>query len=171
MAVRKRRRRGPLELLGARVQGSHSSSTGNAAMSIQESVALALKDAELSEFSAWQDLDALSARTEIDQIDLLEEQVRVDGDRIEGPINVFVTLHYGDRADGFEETEEFPGRFTATWKETVSSSTTFTSMYVRFTSKCLFLPASGGSPSPRARRRSRCPAQARCARRRGSARP
>jgi hypothetical protein len=54
-------------------------------MSIQESVALALKDAELSEFSAWQDLDALSARTEIDQIDLLEEQVRVDGDRIEGP--------------------------------------------------------------------------------------
>jgi hypothetical protein len=82
-------------------------------MSIQESLALALKDAELTDFSAWQDLDALSARTQIEQIDLLEDQVRVDGDRIEGPINVFVTLHYGDRADSFEETEEFPGRLKA----------------------------------------------------------
>lgn len=61
-------------------------------------------------FSAWQDLDVLSKRTELDAVELDERSVRWDGGSFEADLTVYVGLTYGDTdKDGFSTSDSFPG--------------------------------------------------------------
>lgn len=76
-------------------------------------LAEAVRGTDLAGTKAWDDLDILSSNTHVEAIEVFEDEIRFDGSRIEGPINVHVTLQYsGDVI----LSESFPGRFEATWK-------------------------------------------------------
>ncbi len=72
-----------------------------------------MKATELRETEAWQDLSALSSNTYVDTIETFDDEVRIDGDRFEGPLIWHVTLHYGQHAseDELVISDSFPGSF------------------------------------------------------------
>ena len=71
----------------------------------------AVSGAELSEYEAWSDLDALSNRTSIDKIEVNPEGIISAGnERFRGIFNVYVALHYGDQ-DELVTSEAFEGSF------------------------------------------------------------
>jgi hypothetical protein len=76
-------------------------------------IAEAVRKLELSETEAWADLDVLSSNTHVEAIEVFEDEIRYDGNRYEGPINVHVTLRYPENVT---LSETFPGRFEAKWK-------------------------------------------------------
>ena len=72
----------------------------------------AVSHAELSEYDAWSDLDALSNRTSIDQIEVDPEGIISKGDRkFKGIFNVYVALHYGGNREELVTSEAFEGTF------------------------------------------------------------
>ena len=73
----------------------------------------AVRNTELAETEAWADLDILSTNTHIEAVEVFEDEIRSDGERFEGPINVHVTLQY---SDDVTLSETFPGRFEGSWK-------------------------------------------------------
>jgi Predicted pPIWI-associating nuclease len=77
-------------------------------------IAAAVRGIELSQTAAWSDLDMLSSNTHIEAIEVFEDEIRADGARFVGPINVHVTLQY---PEDVTLSETFPGRFEATWKD------------------------------------------------------
>ena len=68
---------------------------------------------ELSESSSWSDLDALSNRTYVDQIEVDPAGVIIErGGHFQGMMNVYVLLEYGSSGDDrFETSDSFLGRF------------------------------------------------------------
>lgn len=80
---------------------------------LQESIIAAVKATELVETEAWQDLIALSSNTYVDTIETFDDEVRIDGDRFEGPLTWHVTLHYNQHAseDELVISDSFPGSF------------------------------------------------------------
>lgn len=63
-------------------------------------------------------LDELSSETVVDDIDIdegsLEATKEKDGTlRIEGVVNVYVILSYGDKKDSISRGDSFPGHFSA----------------------------------------------------------
>lgn len=81
--------------------------------SLRESILAAVKAHELTETEAWQDLSALSSNTHVDTLETFDDEVRIDGDRFEGPLTWHVTLHYGqhDSDDELIASDSFPGSF------------------------------------------------------------
>jgi hypothetical protein len=77
-------------------------------------VAEAVRGTELVGTEAWGDLDILSSNTHVEAIEVFEDEIRFDGSRIEGPINVHVTLQY---PEDVVLSETFPGRFEASWEK------------------------------------------------------
>lgn len=75
-------------------------------------IAEAVRDTELSETAAWNDLDILSSNTHVEAIEVFEDEIRTEGDSFEGPINVHVTLQY---PEDVTMSETFPGRFQGRW--------------------------------------------------------
>lgn len=80
---------------------------------LRENIIAAVKATELTETEAWQDLSALSSNTYVDTIETFDDEVRIDGDRFEGPLTWHVTLHYGQHAseDELIISDSFPGSF------------------------------------------------------------
>jgi hypothetical protein len=80
---------------------------------LRENIIAAVKATELTETEAWQDLSALSSNTYVDTIETFDDEVRIDGDRFEGPLTWHVTLHYGQGAseDELVISDSFPGSF------------------------------------------------------------
>lgn len=73
----------------------------------------AVKATELTETEAWQDLSVLSSNTYVDTLETFDDEVRIDGDRFEGPLTWHVTLRYGQHAseDELVISDSFPGSF------------------------------------------------------------
>jgi hypothetical protein len=80
---------------------------------LREKIMAAVKEKELTETEAWQDLSALSSNTYVDTIETFDDEVRIDGERFEGPLTWHVTLHYGERDSEPELviSDSFPGSF------------------------------------------------------------
>lgn len=77
-------------------------------------IADAVRNVELTEMDAWNDLDALSSNTRIEAVEVFEDEIRFSGEAFQGPINVHVTLRYPENVTF---TETFPGRFEGKWRE------------------------------------------------------
>ncbi|WP_299819158.1 hypothetical protein [uncultured Roseibium sp.] len=88
---------------------------------LRENIIAAVKTKELTETEAWQDLSALSSNTYVDTIETFDDEVRIDGDRFEGPLIWHVTLHYGPHAseDELIISDSFPGSFEGHLKDGV----------------------------------------------------
>jgi Predicted pPIWI-associating nuclease len=71
-----------------------------------------VKNLELTATGAWSDLDILSSNTQVEAIEVFEDEIRQFPDRFEGPINVHVTLNY---PEDVMLSETFPGRFEGRW--------------------------------------------------------
>ncbi len=80
---------------------------------LRENIIAAVKATELTETDAWQALSALSSNTYVDTIETFDDEVRIDGDRFEGPLTWHVTLYYGQHAseDELIISDSFPGSF------------------------------------------------------------
>ena len=78
-----------------------------------------LRDLALSEgTNLFPELDELSSGTVIDDIDIDEGSLEVtketNGDlNVDGVVNVYVTLNYGDKRDPAAFGDSFPGHFSA----------------------------------------------------------
>jgi hypothetical protein len=78
-------------------------------------IATAVREIELSTTDAWSELDILSSNTQVEAIEVFEDEIRQANDgKFEGPINMHVTLQYPENITMFET---FPGRFEGTWKD------------------------------------------------------
>lgn len=78
-----------------------------------KAIAAAVRDVDLAEMEAWNDLDVLSTQTRVDEIEVFLDQIKEVQDGYEGALNVHCTLEYGDSGDSFTLSETFPGRFRA----------------------------------------------------------
>jgi hypothetical protein len=76
-------------------------------------IAEAVRNVEIVGTEAWGELDLLSSNTLVEAIEVFEDEIRFDGTRFAGPINVHVTLEY---AKDVTLSETFPGRFEARWE-------------------------------------------------------
>lgn len=78
-----------------------------------------LRDLALSEgTNLFPELDELSSGTVIDDIDIDEGSLEVtketNGDlNVDGVVNIYVTLNYGDKTDRAAFGDSFPGHFNA----------------------------------------------------------
>ena len=77
-------------------------------------VAATARDIEVSETEAWDDLDALSSNTHVDDIEVFTDEIKLRADIVEVPVNVHCTLTYGNDKDGLTLSEAFPGRSEGT---------------------------------------------------------
>jgi hypothetical protein len=68
---------------------------------------------ELTETSAWNDLDVLSTHTYIDGIEVDPAGIIFEnGKKFHGVVNIYVLLEYGPNgSDNFQTSESFLGRF------------------------------------------------------------
>jgi hypothetical protein len=78
-----------------------------------------LRDRALSEgANLFPELDEISKQTVVDDIDIDEGSLQVSEEkngtfRVDGVVNVYVTLNYGDKKDTVEFNDSYPGHFTA----------------------------------------------------------
>ena len=63
----------------------------SAASKQSHEIAEAVRNVEIADTEAWRDLDSLSSNTLVDAVEVFEDEIRFDGTRFEGPINVHVT--------------------------------------------------------------------------------
>lgn len=87
--------------------------TSSAASKQTHEIAEAVRNVEIVDTEAWPKLDSLSSKTLVEAVEVFEDEIRFDGTRFVGPINVHVTLQY---AKDVTLSETFPGRFEARWK-------------------------------------------------------
>ncbi|WP_315707343.1 MULTISPECIES: hypothetical protein [unclassified Bradyrhizobium] len=81
-------------------------------------IAEAVRSLQLTQTEVWNELDALSFNTQVEAVEVFEDEIRVNGARFEGPINVHVTLGYPENVT---LSETFPGRFEARWRDDAPS--------------------------------------------------
>ena len=77
---------------------------------LQDKIASAMRQVDIGQFSGWNDLDQLATRVEIQDLEVFESEIVVDGDTFIGPVNVYVVLHYGNE-DGDAFPDSYPGSF------------------------------------------------------------
>lgn len=65
---------------------------------------------DLASYSAWDDLDALSANTVVDHIDLMRDGIFKEGNSFTGICTFYVDLNYGQGEDAVTLPEAFPGK-------------------------------------------------------------
>jgi hypothetical protein len=82
---------------------------GEDADRIAEAVANIADD--LTPYSAWNELDALSSHTEVEAVEPLESQIFLEENRFAGNCVVYVQLNYGDRGDSASLSDSYPGKF------------------------------------------------------------
>jgi hypothetical protein len=82
-------------------------------------------------------LDELSSATVVEDIDIDESSLTATKEKggwlhVDGVVNVYVTLNYGDKNDSVSRTDSFPGHFTALVNDTrvrLESTTVDTSSF------------------------------------------
>jgi len=72
----------------------------------------AVSNAALTEYDAWNDLDALSTHTDVDGIDVDPAGIELNGDEFRGLAAIYVALQYGSgNEERFETSDTFEGQF------------------------------------------------------------
>ncbi len=72
----------------------------------------AVSNVRLTDFDAWNDLDALSSHTGVDGIDVDPEGIIVSGESFQGLAAIGVALRYDPDGDaGFVTSDTFEGQF------------------------------------------------------------
>lgn len=69
----------------------------------------ALRKTDFTSLEGWEELEELSSHTELDDIEIFEEEITIKDDKFSGPINVYVLLNYGDDDDESSISSGFPG--------------------------------------------------------------
>lgn len=96
----------------------------------------AVSDYDIYDSAAWQELDALSANTHVEQIEVIPEGIFETADGFLATGTIYVTLHYGSGNEAIAVSESFPieaagdfekrGRkITATIKEFLVDTSSF----------------------------------------------
>ncbi|WP_114857438.1 hypothetical protein [Azospirillum brasilense] len=68
-------------------------------------------------FTGWRHLEELSSYTEIEDVEVFEDEIAVENDELKVPANIYVSLNYRDK-DGDESFHDaFPGAFTVSIKD------------------------------------------------------
>lgn len=76
-------------------------------------IAEAVENSNVTDFEAWNALDALSTHTEFDGVDVAEESLRWDDKKFVADVTVFIGLHYGKGDDdGISTSDSFPGEIS-----------------------------------------------------------
>lgn len=87
----------------------------------REAIIEAVKAAatDLTAFSAWADLDALSTHTSVDSVEVLPEGIVLNTDEtFQGVLNLYLTLQYGhDNNEGFSTSESMLAKFSGSFDE------------------------------------------------------
>ncbi len=68
-------------------------------------------------YTGKKDLDDLSSRTEVDDVDVYEKQISFDGRNFSGLCELSVTMNFDDDEDLDWRTEVFPGHFSGRLEE------------------------------------------------------
>lgn len=94
----------------------------------------AVSAVEVTEFSAWKDLDSLSTHTSVEEIEAVPEGIFEDGENgFAAVATVYVDLNYGDKADGVSSSDSFPvqvqGHFASDGKAIVDDVSVDTSSF------------------------------------------
>jgi hypothetical protein len=76
-------------------------------------VAEAVRSHDLGGTEAWRDLSILSNETQVDTLEVFEDEIIGEEDGFSGPLLWHVTLNYGSGDDAVVASESFPGRFCA----------------------------------------------------------
>src|SRR5437868_6114509 len=78
---------------------------------LRRRIADAVKEVELSDTSAWADLDILSTHTRIEGVDVEPDSVVLDAQgHFRGVVNIYLSLQYGSESDdGFMSSDSFLG--------------------------------------------------------------
>lgn len=80
---------------------------------LRRRIAEAVRGIELSETSAWNDLDILSTHTRVEGINVDPDGVVLDANgNFRGVIDIYVSLQYGsNNEEGFASSDSFLGEF------------------------------------------------------------
>ena len=90
-------------------------------------VAEVVREYNLYEAPIWSDLDELSTHTSVDDIEVDETGIVLEGKRFRGVANVYVTLQFGRNDDeGFHESDSFLANFEGRFADTEPVIETFT---------------------------------------------
>jgi Predicted pPIWI-associating nuclease len=68
-----------------------------------------IKDVTSTE--AWDALSNVSSNTEVDTVEIFEDEIVVNGSTFSGPLLWHVVLNYGNDADAFATSDSVPGTF------------------------------------------------------------
>jgi hypothetical protein len=78
----------------------------------RESIAKVVKEYDLTSDAVWGDLDVLSTHTRLEGVEVDPEGILIDDKgQFKGVMNVYVTLEYGNKKDGFSSSDSFLGNF------------------------------------------------------------
>ncbi len=66
---------------------------------------------EVTGTEAWNDLSLISADTQVDTVEVFEDEIVFEGARFSGPLLWHVILQYGSGEDAFASSDSFPGTF------------------------------------------------------------
>lgn len=78
---------------------------------VRQMVADAVRAVEFTETDAWGHLDVLSMATEVDNLEVFEDEILLEGNKFSGSLLWHVTLVYHDPEGDLTLTESFPGSF------------------------------------------------------------
>jgi hypothetical protein len=99
-----------------------------------DSVMDAVSSAELPRYAAWYDLDRLSTRTSVEDVEAVPEGIFEDGKNgFTAIATVYVDLNYGDKSDGVSSSDSFPaqiqGHFAADGQAVIDAVSVDTSSF------------------------------------------
>ncbi len=78
---------------------------------LRREIVAAVRKIEVSDTEAWRDLSLLASDVRVNDIEMFEEEIRIDGDRFSGALLWYVTLIYGSSDDQVVSSESFHGKF------------------------------------------------------------
>ena len=79
---------------------------------VQQAVVIAAQTGDMTQFDAYHDLMALSSNTQIDDFDVDEDFVILNGNLFSGAGNIYVILNYGSKDDEITESAGFLCKFS-----------------------------------------------------------
>ena len=81
------------------------------ASSLRHKVASEVRSLDLSKYDDWVDIQDFAREIEQDKIEVADDEVTIEDDKVYGPMNVYVNLKQDFSDSSLNTTEGFPGKF------------------------------------------------------------